>query len=79
MELAATQHDAIAVAPHALGQVLIDGHELASLLRLDYRYVTEKVIFAPGFPKAIRVTPRSHRKWLLREIMAWIETRKEAA
>jgi predicted DNA-binding transcriptional regulator AlpA len=49
------------------------------LLRLDYRYVTEKVIFAPGFPKAIRVTPRSHRKWLLREIMAWIETRKEAA
>lgn len=61
---------------------LIGADEAGRLLGVDPRKVLERYLGAPGFPKAIRLIQkdgtRSQPKFVLREILDYIDTMTEA-
>lgn len=65
------------IAPDAL----LDAEDVGAMFKVTARYVTEELIKAPGFPKAIRIAGRNGRRgqprWLRADIAAFIATHKD--
>lgn len=54
---------------------LWDTQMVADALGLSKASVQQKVVNSPGFP-APRILPTGGRRWLAKEVMAWIEKRR---
>ena len=61
---------------------LLTADEIATILKVDSRTVSERYAFYPGFPKAHRLpSPKGQgvKRWKRSEIMGYIDGLKEAA
>lgn len=51
--------------------------EIAALLKVSNRQVTERLVLAPGFPKALRLptneSSRMQPRWKAKEVLKWID------
>ena len=69
------------IAARISPDALVDMSDIAAMLRVAPRYVAERYVPAPGFPKPIRLTGtdgrRSHPKWFRRDIIAWLESHRD--
>lgn len=57
-------------------------HDIATLLQVSVRQVSERYAMMPGFPAAIRLpSPKGKgiNRWKSSDIHAWIESLKKAA
>ena len=54
--------------------------QVAAHLGMEQKYFSERFIFeTPDFPAPFRFTPAGRRRWLRKEINAWVSTKREAA
>ena len=59
-------------------------HEIEPLWRLEdianyisgHKVMAKKVAAQPSFPKAVKMTPNSHKRWIPAEVIAWVESRR---
>ena len=62
---------------------LLDAEDVAAMLKVTPRYVTEQYAGAPGFPGAIRLTGpdgrRSKPRWQRSDIAQWISSHRNGA
>lgn len=47
--------------------------ELARYAKLARSYVANSVVVMPGFPRPIKLGPKSHPRWVSQEVMEWFE------
>jgi hypothetical protein len=68
-------------APTGLDAALWDADDVAAYLRVERRYVLERLAVRTDWPKAIRLTdgPKGGARWRAREIIAWAQRRQERA
>lgn len=64
-----------------LGHRLWDADDVAAYLRVERRYVLERLAVRTDWPKAIALTDgqKGPRRWKAAEIVAWAERRRRAA
>lgn len=69
------------IAARMAPDTLLDARDVAAILKCTPRYVTERFIITPGFPRPLRLTgpngSRSRPKWQRSEIMAWVDSHKD--
>jgi hypothetical protein len=67
--------------PTGLDAALWDADDVAAYLRVERRYVLERLAVRTDWPKAIRLTdgPKGGARWRAREIIAWAQRRQERA
>jgi hypothetical protein len=67
--------------PTGLDAALWDADDVAAYLRVERRYVLERLAVRADWPKAIRLTdgPKGGARWRAREIIAWAQRRQERA
>lgn len=57
---------------------LLDTEDVAAILKVTPRYVSESYVNAPGFPKPIYLTGEGGRKskprWIRRDVIEWINS-----
>ncbi len=62
---------------------LLDAEDVAVMLKVTPRYVTEQFAAAPGFPKAVRLTGpggrRGKPRWHRADISRWIASHSAGA
>lgn len=75
--LALAREIAFRMAPDAL----LDAEDVGAMFKVSARYVTENLVTAPGFPKAIRIAladgRRSHNRWLRSDIIRYIASHRD--
>ncbi len=63
--------------PQQITEQLWTAEDVAAYLRLAPRVVVERVRYAPGFPRPVRVTgPRGKLTWVPQEVRAWAMQRR---
>lgn len=64
------------IAARLSPDALLDSDDVGALLKCSARYVTEQLVMAPGFPKAIRLKGPSGRRgqprWKRSAITDWV-------
>lgn len=67
--------------PTSLDAALWDADDVAAYLRVERRYVLERLAIRPDWPAAIRLTDtgKGSARWRAREVIAWAQRRKERA
>ena len=65
----------------ALGHRLWSADDIADYLRVDRRYVLERLAIRPDWPKAVRLTDgqKAPARWKAAEVIGWAEKRRRAA
>lgn len=67
--------------PTGLDAALWDADDVAAYLRVERRYVQERLSKQPGWPAAIRLTDtgKGSARWRAREVIAWAQRRQGRA
>jgi hypothetical protein len=67
--------------PTGLDAALWDADDVAAYLRVERRYVLERLAPRTDWPKAIRLTdgPKGGARWRAREVVAWAQKRQGKA
>jgi hypothetical protein len=67
--------------PTGLDAALWDADDVAAYLRVERRYVLERLAIRTDWPRAIRLTdgPKGSARWRAREVIAWAQRRQERA
>lgn len=65
--------------PVGIDAALWDADDVAAYLRVQRRYVLERLAIRPDWPGAIRLTDSGHggARWRAREVIAWAQRRQE--
>ena len=54
---------------------LIDSKDTATKLKVGYDTFRKEIKHQPDFPKAIKLTPKSHPKWIEDEIDSYLKNK----
>lgn len=67
--------------PTGLDAALWDADDVAAYLRVERRYVLERLAIRPDWPAPIRLTdgPKGGARWRAREVIHWAQKRQERA
>ena len=60
---------------------LLEAADIAGMLKVNTRQVSERYAMLPDFPKAIRLPSlkgQGQRRWKRSEILAWLDSLQEA-
>ena len=59
-------------------EALMDAEDVGAYLKCSARYVRERFVLAPGFPKPLRLTgpngSRAQPRWRRQDITAWVNS-----